>query len=406
MSNRTHRRNRTGRPRGRLAGLGLAAALLAVPLVYQVPASGASERNQPVTALPRARVDTGRPRFSHPTRISNPLFPITATKQMVALGEEGETRLRQETTLLDRTRTIRWNGQDVEAIVSQFVAYGDDRIVETAIDYFAQADDGSVWYFGEDVSTYEAGAVKSHAGTWLAGKDGPPGMIMPAHPKVGDVYRPENIPGLVFEETTVKATGLTVAGPSGPIHNAIRVEEHPADGDVETKVYAPGYGEFDATVPASAEHVVSAIAVPTDAKRGNEPKALDSLSDSAREVFGRAGSDRWSKLRREVDALHGAWDQLTSAGVPTGLEAEMQRAVEALDSAGAAHDRAGLAQAALDAEFAAMDIELQYTDRAEVDHDRIGSWKRQRQLHETAGDAAGVASDRVIVGAIKDRPTQ
>ena len=134
------------------------------------------------------------------------------------------------------------------------------------------------------MTNYEDGAVADHKGTWLAGKDGPPGMIMPAHPKVGDVYRPENIPGLVFEETTVKATGLTVAGPSGPIRGAIRVEEHPADGDVETKVYAPGYGEFDATVPAAAEHVVSAVAVPTDVKRGKEPSALDALSDSAGEV--------------------------------------------------------------------------------------------------------------------------
>ena len=36
-------------------------------------------------------------------------------------------------------------------------------------------------------------------------------MIMPADPKVGDVYRPENIPGFVFEEVTVKAVKEKIA---------------------------------------------------------------------------------------------------------------------------------------------------------------------------------------------------
>ena len=37
-------------------------------------------------------------------------------------------------------------------------------------------------------------------------------MIMPADPRVGDVYRPENIPGLVFEEVTVKETAAPFRG--------------------------------------------------------------------------------------------------------------------------------------------------------------------------------------------------
>ncbi|CAN5454278.1 hypothetical protein BH18ACT1_BH18ACT1_02430 [soil metagenome] len=73
--------------------------------------------------------------------------------------------------------------------MSQFVAYGDGEILELATDYYAQADDGSVWYLGEDVTNYDNGRVADHAGTWLAGRDGPAGMIMPANPQAGDVYR-------------------------------------------------------------------------------------------------------------------------------------------------------------------------------------------------------------------------
>ncbi len=410
MSNRfhrrtaDHRRSADHRRTGRLTRLSLSAALIAVPSLGAAPAAEAVARAPISRAATGGRVDTVVPTFSHPTRITNPLFPITTTRHMVGLGEEGTTRLRHETTLLDRTRTIRWNGQDVEVIVSQFVAYGDERIIEIAIDYFAQGDDGAVWYFGEDVTNYEDGQIKDHNGTWLAGKDGPPGMIMPAHPKVGDIYRPENIPGVVFEETTVKAVGLTVSGPSGAVSGAIRVEEHPMNADVETKVYAPGYGEFEATVPASSEHLVSAVAVPTDIKRVSEPDALDALSDAARDALDGAKSDRWSKLRAGAAEVGGAWDGARRDGVPAVLETAMTRSVKDLRNAAAARDRSAYAQAALDIEFAAMDIELQYTDRAEVDHDRLESWKRQKQLDQAAGDAAGVASDRIIIAAIKARP--
>ncbi len=351
------------------------------------------------------RVDTGTPVFTHPTRITNPLFPITATRQMVSLGNEGDTALRQETTLLDRTRTIRVGGRDVKVVVSQFVAYADGRIAETAIDYFAQADDGSVWYFGEDVTNYEDGVVTDHDGTWLAGRDGPPGMIMPAHPKVGDVYRPENIPGLVFEETTVRAVGLTVNGPSGPVTGAIRVEEHPAAAAVETKVFAPGYGEFDATVPDDDEHVRSALAIPTDQRRGREPGALDRLSDAGQLIARGARADSWAQLDARVGALHHEWDELARTPLPPLLSRQMRRALRTVDRTAAARDRTGLTAAALDVESAALDLELQYGDIEGVDRDRVTNVRRQRALHRTTGDAAGVASDTVVIATITDRIT-
>jgi len=76
--------------------------------------------------------------------------------------------------LLPDTRVIEWiPGQFVRVLVSEYVAYLDGRIEEVALDFYAQADDGSVWYFGEDVFNYEGGAVADLSGTWLAGKEGP-----------------------------------------------------------------------------------------------------------------------------------------------------------------------------------------------------------------------------------------
>ena len=64
--------------------------------------------------------------------------------------------------------------------VSQYVAFLGGSIEEVAYDLYAQADDGSVWYFGEDVFDFRDGAIVVTEGTWLAGKDGPAAMIMPA----------------------------------------------------------------------------------------------------------------------------------------------------------------------------------------------------------------------------------
>ena len=60
--------------------------------------------------------------------------------------------------------------RQVQALATQFVSYTDRRIVEVTLDYVAQADDGSVWYFGESVSNYRRGVVANAEGSWLAGR--------------------------------------------------------------------------------------------------------------------------------------------------------------------------------------------------------------------------------------------
>ena len=118
-------------------------------------ASACVENEQGTGCLPiapdSARVDRAKPRFSDPTRITNARFPVGELTQVLQLGHEGGRPLRVEVTRLPTTRAFSWDGQRVETVASQFTAFLGGRIREVAIDYFAQADDGSVWYFGEDV---------------------------------------------------------------------------------------------------------------------------------------------------------------------------------------------------------------------------------------------------------------
>ncbi len=349
-----------------------------------------------------ARVDLGTPTFTHPTLITNPLFPARL-KQVVQLGHAADTSLHQEVTLLPYTTVITLNGHGIRTVTSQFIAYQDGRILEVAVDHFAQADDGAVWYFGEDVSKYENGVVVSHEGTWQAGKDGPPGMIMPAHPHVGDVYRPENIPGLVFEETIVKSVGVTVAGPRGPVTGAILVEEHPADGAIESKYYAPGYGEFKTVVVSEQEYVDTAITVPIDALPGGVPEPLASMSAAATEIFRSVPSSRWERVSASLRSMTSEWKDYRDGDVPALLRGQLSQELEALGLAVRARDGGATRQAVVNVSLALLDLELQFRSANANDHARLGIWERQLVLDASAGDAAAVAGDQATRTAIRNR---
>jgi hypothetical protein len=124
------------------------------------------------------RVDVLRPVFSNPTAITNPLFPVSQLRSVIQVGKVDGKPFRSETTTLPTTGVVDWYGTKVPVVLSQYVAYLDGSITEVAIDRYAQADDGAVWYFGEDVIDYVNGAAAFTEGTWLAGRDGPPAMIM------------------------------------------------------------------------------------------------------------------------------------------------------------------------------------------------------------------------------------
>jgi hypothetical protein len=203
------------------------------------------------------RVDLVTPVFSKPTPITNPLHPTSEVKQVIMGGQVDGKPFRTEVTLLPGTKPLQWRGQTVDTAIIQYVAYSDGRIHEVAIDSYAQADDGSVWYFGEDVSNFEDGKVADTKGTWVASDKTPAAMIMPAKPTVGNIYRPENAPEVVFEEVRVQKVDQTVSGPSGNISGAIEVMELHMDGTREGKVFAPGYGEFSTGTPGGDLEAVS-----------------------------------------------------------------------------------------------------------------------------------------------------
>src|SRR5215211_6859686 len=347
------------------------------------------------------RVDLSVPTFSDPTKVINPLFPVSKQDSVLMVGHVDGKPFRTEVTLLPESRIIEWQGQRIETLVSQYTAYLDGRIQEVAYDLYAQADDGSVWYFGEDVADFEDGAIVTKEGTWFAGKDGPAAMIMPSGPKVGDAYRTENTPGIAFEEVTVKSVGKTLDGPLSPVEGGLVAQELHMDGKTEEKLFAPGDGEFYTSDASDVEAL--ALAVPTDSLSGPQPPELDTLSGGALEVFDAAQSGDWSAASTTVEKMNGAWETYSTGEVPKKIEPRMSDALAKLNEAVDSRNTEQARQAAIDAARWSLDLQLQYRPQTKIDLARLDLWAAQVVVDAAAGDPGAVNGDVFTLGYIRDR---
>lgn len=350
------------------------------------------------------RVDLAPPVFSNPTSITNPLFPVSSQASVLMHGTVDGGEFRTEVTLLPYTKVINIDGVNVEALVSQYAAFIDGQIDEVALDFYAQADDGSVWYLGEDVFNYEDGEVADTDGTWLAGRDGPAAMIMPANPQVGNVYRPENAPGFVFEEVTVTQIGVTVSGPNGPVPGAISVNELHMDGSREDKLFAPGYGEFH-TGNVGGEFESLALASPTDALPGPIPMQLLAMVDGAAEVFDAAEDGDWGDAADATGATVEAWDAYRTDEVPPLIHARMTEKIAMLEATVAAYDADGARRAALEVMLSAHDLQLRHRPVPRIDRARLQIRACVLVLDAEDDDAGTALGDVVVLEWIRDRIT-
>ena len=361
---------------------------------------------------PATPAGTSPAKFSNPTEVTNPLFPSSQLEQLVYLGQDQGDPLRVEVTRLPGTQRIDLNGTPVEAVRMQFLATSGTSIMEVANDYFAQADDGTVWYLGEHVSNYENGVVADHEGTWITGEKRPdgkpfqPGVIMPAKPQKGDVFFPENNKPFVFEKVTVQATGLTIPAPRGTVGGAIKTREDLLDGSSEEKTFAPGYVEHTARVPFGAKNpeelVGVAIAVPTDKADGAQPRELADLAATSATILDAVRSSDWTAAGRQVATITSLWEayRATLGGQVPKLAAQMTTVHKGLADAVAAKDRTAAQQAAVRVARAAADLQLRFEPVAAVDRGRLGAWAGQVLVDVDAKDAVGVRDDAAILDAM------
>jgi hypothetical protein len=347
------------------------------------------------------RVDLVRPRFSHPLNITNPLFPVSKLDSVVQLGIVDGKPFRSETTTLPRTGVVDWYGRRIPVALSQYTAWLDGRIEEIALDRFAQADDGSVWYFGEDVTDYEDGVAALAEGTWLAGRDGPPAMVMPAHPKLGDVFRVENVIGIVFEELTVTKVNQTLDGPNGPVHGAIVVDELGSTGGHSEKTLAPGYGEFLTTNESELEAV--AVVSPTNALPGGVPLAIRKIVTAATGELEYVRGEDWDTATATADRIQTQFDLVRATQQPPRVIAALSTALRSLKIAVRAKNMNKAETQAVNIAQSAIDLEARYLGHKDIEIARFHNHVQRLRVHAAADDLAGVAGEVASLEWIAER---
>ena len=121
-------------------------------------------------------------KFSNGSNITNAWLPLQPGRRWIEDGvtiEEGE-RIPHKIVFTVTNLTKRIEG--IPTVVAYIEDWADGQLVEKEIAFYAQDDDGAVWYFGEHPEEYEDGEFVQ-APTWIAGiAEAKPGIKVFADP--------------------------------------------------------------------------------------------------------------------------------------------------------------------------------------------------------------------------------
>jgi hypothetical protein len=175
------------------------------------------------------------------TTIDNKYFPLEPGTTFVYKGKTKDTTERDVMSVTHSTKQI----MGVKCVVVDDRIWAHGKLSEKTFDWYAQDEKGNVWYFGENTKEYKNGKVSTE-GSWEAGKDGAkPGIIMQAHPKVGQTYRQEYKKGSAEDMAKVLDLNGSVKVPYSSFdHMVVTKEWSPLEpGVVAHKYYGAGAGD-------------------------------------------------------------------------------------------------------------------------------------------------------------------
>jgi hypothetical protein len=174
-----------------------------------------------------------------------------------------------------------------------------------------------------------------------------------------------------------------------------------SDGSQEDKLFAPGYGEFRTAGDGDLEAL--ALAVPADALAGRAPRELRALIVSARAILESARVEDWETASASLRRTKLPWGTLREGHLPQSISGRLSKTMRALTLAVRAHKPARVAQAAIDVEQSALDLQLRHRPVVEIDKRRFELWTQQLRVHAAANDLAGATGDVAVLEWIRDR---
>ena len=157
--------------------------------------------------------------FSTSTLIDNPYFPLKPGTTFIYEGPTADGLEHRELSVTHKTKVIL----GVTCVEVHDLVKINGKITEDTIDWFAQATDGNVWYFGENSKQVADGLIVGLEGTWTGGIDGAkPGIIMEAHNAVGDFYRQEFSLDTAEDLAEVQSLSESVTVPYGSFNHCLK----------------------------------------------------------------------------------------------------------------------------------------------------------------------------------------
>jgi hypothetical protein len=216
-------------------GLILGLALLA-PLAHALAANSPGSRPAPTCP------SFSPTNFHKSTTINNPYFSLVPGTRFTYQGTLQKQPVVDTVYVTHNTPTIA----GVATIEVRDQVYASGVLIEDTLDWYAQDDQGNVWYLGEFATQLPAG---THTGSWTAGVNGAqPGYIMEAAPKVGDIYCQENAPGAAQDAAQVLSVSASRSVPFGSYTgNVLQTKDYSLlEPKNENKFYEPGVGMLEA----------------------------------------------------------------------------------------------------------------------------------------------------------------
>jgi hypothetical protein len=177
------------------------------------------------------------------TKIDNPYFPLKPGTTFIYEGTNGGAKERDEFAVTHNTVKIL----GVTTVEVHDKVFTNGELTEDTLDWFAQDKQGNVWYFGENTQELIGGRPSTLSGTFTSGINGDkPGIIMEAHPHIGDFYRQEFSLENAEDYAAVKSLTDTITVPFRTFKNCLGTPETtPLEPDLnEEKWYAPGVGQI------------------------------------------------------------------------------------------------------------------------------------------------------------------
>jgi len=219
----------------------LLASVLSVPLLLPIThalAKGPGARPAPPTCPTFSASNFSK----KSTTIDNPYFPLGPGTRFTYQGSVKKAPVVDVVYVTHNTPTI----DGVATVEVRDQVWESDVLTEDTLDWYAQDDQGNVWYFGELATQLPAG---THDGSWKAGVDGAqPGYLMEAAPQVGDLYCQENAPGVAQDVAEVLSVSASRTVPFGSYSgNVLQTKEYSLlETKNENKFYEPRVGMLEA----------------------------------------------------------------------------------------------------------------------------------------------------------------